>query len=319
MSKFCTNCGAKLEEDSIFCEECGTKVDQAVLSPEDEYKELPDYEAETEPAAPQAEHSAQKPVPSSGGIPKAAIIGAAFVLIAAAGVFFFFGGKGKPGLSDTGKPVMENVTDRKDEKEDSTHPYFQIEDEEAEPEAEEMDSGEETANADTGINGAEIAAKLSTAEIANAADFEWLLDYIMFGGSEAGHVITDQSLSSRVTDAAALNGGWKAYMFTENGTYGSDVERYLNVEIDTDGDSFDLIVNWKYFYDAVSGSSVDETHMDLFEGSYRGGTATVQSDFAKVELDEFYLSNDGKAEYAVGTLYWISGETERIGLMRTAR
>ncbi len=32
MAKFCTNCGARLQEDSRFCEECGTPVAQPVQS-----------------------------------------------------------------------------------------------------------------------------------------------------------------------------------------------------------------------------------------------------------------------------------------------
>lgn len=94
---------------------------------------------------------------------------------------------------------------------------------------------------------------------------------------------------------------------------------HFNVEIDTNGSYFDLTVNWKYFFDPVSGSSVDETHTDKFEGSYNSGNPTAQSTYAKVDFDEFYISNDEKTEYAVGTFYWISGETDRIGLMRSAK
>lgn len=30
MTKFCTNCGNKLEENSSFCTNCGTKIDSNV-------------------------------------------------------------------------------------------------------------------------------------------------------------------------------------------------------------------------------------------------------------------------------------------------
>lgn len=425
MSKFCANCGAKLEEDSVFCEECGTRVDQAAPSSVDEYDDETEYEEE----APEENTEYQKPAgrqytPSTrraeGGIPKTAIIAVAALLIAAVGAFSLLGGKGKTGSADDKKIKTENVTEAKDKKKDSNSPYFQLKDENQVPEkkedesapkkteaasapkesvqAEKMDTtpqgldrqeyiedyptvtggewdqvdgiwfyriedeivtnswiedngkayfvddrgymltdcytpdgyyvgsdGAYIPDADMGIvdigsgNAVEIAEKLSTSDTAKATDFEWFLDYVLNGGSDAGRVITDRSYSSKVTDSSALNGGWKAFMCTESGVYGSDVERYFNVEIDTNGSYFDLTANWKYFFDPASGSSVDETHTDKFEGSYNSGAPTAQSAYAKVDFEEFYISNDEKTEYAVGTFYWISGETDRIGLMRSAR
>lgn len=166
----------------------------------------------------------------------------------------------------------------------------------------------------------EIAALLSTEEIAYALDFEWFIDYVLNGGHEAGRAITDPDYSGRTYDAAALNGGWKAFMLTEDGVFGSDVERYFNAVIDTDGNDFHLTINWKYMFDPEVGSSVDETGTDVLDGSFYSetGSASVRSDFATVELEEFYLAHDGRAEYAIGTFHWASGETDRIALMRRA-
>jgi len=424
MSKFCTNCGAKLEEDSVFCEGCGTRVDQSAPSTMDEYTDEAEFEEEEYP---EENTGYRKSVgrqisPSSGrtgvGVPKTAIIAVAVLLIAVVGVFSLLGGKGKTGSADDKNPKTENAANPKDQKKESNSPYFQLKDESKTAKMDDKLNGKETTaaspketiqeekaddipqgldrqevaeeyptvfggewdqvdgiwfyriddeivmnswiedngkayfvddrgymltdcytpdgyyvgsdgvyipDAEMGIvdiesgNAVEIVAKLSTSDIAKATDFEWFLDYVLNGGSDAGRVITDRSYSKKVTDSSALNGGWKAFMCTESGVYGSDVERYFNVEIDTNGSYFDLTANWKYFFDTASGSSVDETHTDTFEGSYNSGSPTAQSAYAKVDFEEFYISNDEKTEYAVGTFYWISGETDRIGLMRSTR
>lgn len=168
--------------------------------------------------------------------------------------------------------------------------------------------------------GSELAARLSTEDIAYATDFEWFLDCVLYEGNEAGRVITGPDSAMRITDdALSLNGGWKAFMCSDGKVYGSDVERYFHVMIDTDGDQFMLTANWKYMYDPAAGNSIDETHTDTFKGKYQNGTATAQSTYAQVDFDGFYLSADGKTEYATGTFHWISGEQDRIGLMRSVR
>lgn len=95
-------------------------------------------------------------------------------------------------------------------------------------------------------------------------------------------------------------------------------ERYFNVSIETSGTDFTAITNWMYYFDGSTGTSSDETGSDTFTGTWdpSTGTATVESNYARIVFDEFYISNDNKAEYAIGTFYWISGEIETIGLMR---
>lgn len=369
MAKFCTNCGAKLHEDSVFCEVCGTRVVQAVQpqgSANGYSQPQGPANGYSQPQAPANGYSQQRPAGydmsgyndapygginagrKSGAIALAAVCGASILMVLAVAAFMFgCNGKGDP--SSTGKTVTESISGGKNQS-GKNSPYFQLKEEntqekteeskgtqyadifvqtDAADEVEDTEAFEETEPAAEGFgaqavkgsaNGREIAQKLSTSENARATDFEWLLDYILYDGSEAGQVITDSSYSSRIIDdSAALNGGWKAYMFTDDGVYGSDVERYFNVEIDTDGSRFNMTVNWKYMFDPSSGSSIDETGSDRFEGSYAAGTATCRSNYAKIDIDEFYLSKDGETEYAVGTFYWISGEVDRIGLMRSAR
>jgi len=131
MSKFCTNCGAKLEDDSVFCEECGTRVDQSVPSTVDEYTDEAEFEDDEYPEENTGyRKSVGKQAPPSsgkkgGGVPKPAIIAVAALLIAAVGAFVLLGGKGKIGSSDDKKPKTENAANSKDQKKDSNSPYFQ--------------------------------------------------------------------------------------------------------------------------------------------------------------------------------------------------
>lgn len=166
-----------------------------------------------------------------------------------------------------------------------------------------------------------IAADLSTTEAANAGDFGWFLDYILYGGEYEGQVIKDRTYTTQITGdkQQLLNGGWEAYMFFEdNGSYTPDGERYFNADINTSGESFTITMNWKYYFDGYSDKTIEETGSDIFEGNWKGadGTALAYSNYAMVTFDGFFMNADGTAEYAIGTFDWISGERCRIGLVR---
>ena len=169
----------------------------------------------------------------------------------------------------------------------------------------------------------ELVKALSTGENANAADFEWFMDMELYDGNESGRIITEPGRVERITgeDNVLLNGGWKAYQLdTITDPYSPDVVRYFNVDINTEDSKFNVTMNWAYLFLTDEGQSVTEEGNDLFEGEWDAskGTATVQSKWAKVDFDNFFITSDYRAEYATGTFYWISGETERIALMRTA-
>ena len=170
----------------------------------------------------------------------------------------------------------------------------------------------------------ELVKALSTGENANAADFEWFMDLELFDGNEAGRIITEPGRVERITgaDNMLLNGGWKAYQLdTITDPYSPEAVRYFNVDIDTADSNFNVTMNWAYLFLTNEGQSVTEDGNDLFEGEWNAaeGTASVQSKWAKVDFDNFFIAADHSAEYATGTFYWISGETERIALMRTAK
>lgn len=168
---------------------------------------------------------------------------------------------------------------------------------------------------------AEVAANLSTDANASATDFEWFIDSEIGDGYGAGIVL---DLCDLVIGEGneMLNGGWKAYMLdTLTKPYAPETERYFNVTVDSAGTKFKITTNWALLYFPKDGQSVNEEGSDVFEGTWdpETGKATATSSYGKIEFDNFYISEDAKAEYAVGTFYWNSGETERIGLMRVNR
>ncbi len=165
-----------------------------------------------------------------------------------------------------------------------------------------------------------IAEKLSTSDNALALDFEWALDVVLNGGGSVGSVVTDPSQAVRITGdlQPLLNGGWKAFLFTEPGVYGSDQERYCNAEISTSGNDFSIRMNYQYLFDPASGTTIDEGGSADYYGEFdaQAGTAYALTDDSRIDFDEFYVSPGLDAEYALGTFTWISGEKDRIALMR---
>ena len=194
---------------------------------------------------------------------------------------------------------------------------------EAETSEEDISQGLEEAAGEglTADEMAELAEKLSTTESAMALDFEWAMEYVLYGGEDSESVVADPSQAERITGdmQPLLNGGWKAFMFTKTGDYGSDVERYFNAEILTSDEDFWLGANWNYVFDPGNGTSAEESGRGSFIGSFdaANGTATAAASDARIDFDAFYISKDGKTEYALGKYYWISGEIDQIALMRS--
>ena len=71
MSKFCTNCGATLEDDAVFCPECGARFgvapDAAGETPAEEFRPEAQETAAPEPmpAKPQPDPEPERPRPES--------------------------------------------------------------------------------------------------------------------------------------------------------------------------------------------------------------------------------------------------------------
>lgn len=308
---FCPKCGTELPEDSVFCENCGTKVADHVTAKKN-------TQSKTRPG--------RKPVPVIIGI-------AAAVIIAALLLFFKEKGEENGGSdskaevtaskeSPTPSPISRSeekeISEEKENKETEAGTVLS-----SAPETQAPDlSAPDDFPAEAGDPSA-VAADLSTADHAMATDFEWFLDYELLGGEYQGQLVSDRNLTKPVAkdQQALLQGGWKAFMYcADEGADPEDGARYFNAEINSSGDDFAVTMNWKYMFDAVSGQSIEESGSDLFKGNWKeDGTVSVQSDYAMVTFDTFLINQDSTAEYALGTFYWISGETCRIALMRVRK
>lgn len=340
-TKFCPNCGTKVEQkpDSLvcpacgtplkpgtkFCENCGTTVVNAVNQQEEiSAKTTPAYNPNGSSTSNFCANSEKKNNSKSLVILIAGF--AAIAVIAAIAIFFLKGKKEEQVVSESSKERQEAHSD---EDTSGASLYADISDQSNDNNYVDSDSVlTDKTKDDTADQGYialtdmdSIAADLSTTEEANAVDFGWFLDYILYGGEYEGQVIKDSTYTTRITGdkQQLLNGGWKAYMFFEdNGSYTPDGERYFNADINTSGENFTITMNWKYYFDGYSDKTIEETGSDIFEGNWNeaDGTALVYSNFAMVKFDGFFINADGTAEYAIGTFDWISGERCRIGLVR---
>lgn len=334
---FCPRCGAQLLSDSIFCENCGMRIEGSNETSQNNHV---------------TRNNAKLPllVLAGGGTFTVIVIIVGIVMFSKGEKDFFknpFASKDtmvtneNTSLSDDLDMPSQTITDLSDpnasnystelssdgsNESEIDLSYEEIADQEdiivSEPTEITPDSTADP-TADQGYTPLSdpiaIANDLTTTDYANAMDFEWFLDYILFDGENAGQVIKDSSYTTQITGDmnALLNGGWKAYIYPDSFT--SDGEHYFNAEINTSDDTFNITMNWKYFFDAYAGTSVEETGSDLFKGSWNAsdGTATVKSNYGMVTFDAFYINADATAEYAIGTFEWISGEKDRIALMRT--
>ena len=318
---FCPNCGAKLPEDSVFCENCGTKVTGIFNAERENQPKIRSDGTKTQPERQNVSSRNQK----KKGLPVPLLIGAAVIF--AAIFFLLFKGKGNGNGGTDSPDEAPAFTKEENETEESkeTKETEAVKETETAPASASAKTPQDSdSTADQGYsalsNPSDIAADLSTVEHALATDFEWFLDYELLGGEYQGQLVSDRSLTTLITKEQAdlLQGGWKAYMYcADEGANPEDGARYFNAELHPAGDDFSVTMNWKYMFDAVSGSSIEETGSDLFKGNWNDdGTVSVKSDYAMVTFDTFLVNQDATAEYALGTFYWISGETYRIALMR---
>lgn len=346
-SVFCPECGARIDEES----ESGKAGDAPVVMKPKTTPTPPDIPT---PAINQQNEKAS--ASKNNTILYISVLGAAVVLIVA-GFFLYknFTGKGaKPEAEEIAKVenTDNNATTQETPKEDEAKAG-----DEAKAEAELLNDQNEKEKADaaasdtskdndasaaersigetfdedypngfseeTALTESDLKAfadRLSTTESAKALDFEWFIDYVNNGGTGPGKFLTDENQVFLVTGSMTpiLNGGWKCFMFTKKGDYGSDVERYCNAEIQIEGEKIYITINYDEYFDPSSGKSEKEDMQAKYKGTINTVTGKVvaQSDDSKIEIDNFYSAMDIESEYAVGRFYWISGEIDQFGLMR---
>ncbi len=164
-----------------------------------------------------------------------------------------------------------------------------------------------------------IADDLTTVENAYATEFDWLIDKVFNISKGEWANETDPEYCRRIEgdEAALLNGGWKCFIFEgDPGYYTGQYERYLNAVVDTDGNKFNITLNWNLWY--ADNETIEEQGQEILSGKWDSSKATVHtaSSLGNVDFTDFYITHDNLGEYAVGTLQWNSGEVDHIGLMR---
>lgn len=153
----------------------------------------------------------------------------------------------------------------------------------------------------------DMASGASTDEIATFADIEWFFTYMDGSFDERMSLMENWS---RVYDIPLiLNGGWKACICSSNDIRNPDMQWALNIEISTDGDKFEAVTNWNF--------AQEEPSTSYFSGSWDEitGTASLQSDFATIKFDDFYII-PYHTFFAVGKIHWNSGEVDYIVMTR---
>ncbi len=351
---FCPECGKQIPDDSIFCPECGLRINEKVgTRGTSEPEQGPVHEATQKTTASSTGHGKGK----LNIIYIAAAVGVLALAIVGFFVFKNVSGKDvvEPEPEDTLAVASEETTEDTYEEPVEDKSEFDTNEEvkeeyvvEENPAAVNSDMQEES-NVDfilgsgstsgtqetfdedypqglteevelTDEDLAHFAERLSTTESAKALDFEWFIDYVNNGGTGPGKFLKDSSQVFAVTGnmTPILNGGWKCFMFTKSGDYGSDVEQYCNADITIEGEKIYITINYDTYHDGSSG----ESHQDDTKVKYKGtidpvtGKATVRCDDSMIEIDNFFSAMDIESEYAVGTFHWISGEIDQFGLMR---
>ena len=166
---------------------------------------------------------------------------------------------------------------------------------------------------------------ISTTEPAYATEFDWFYGWLHpEDGYETPQI--EDSRKIRADEAERLNGGWKCYMCALDEKGLTEEERYMHVDIDTDGDDMNLTLVWGWYfppYDASNGdnSSIDESSekSETVSGSWQKGDGIrLGSDIGIVDIDCFYeLDQDnGVGQYAIGSFTFNSGEEYNFALMR---
>ena len=155
------------------------------------------------------------------------------------------------------------------------------------------------------------AAKLSTSERPNIAQFFWYTEGVRWDGIPAGV----ETISQR----ELLEGDWMMYMVTDpyykSNSYS---ERYLNanIHLEDDGSSVVIVLDWwTMTYD--KGTVDEEQYGDeKFTGSYdvSNHMVTQSSSYNSLILTDYWKR--GRNQFITGTFTWNDGEEGLVALVR---
>ncbi len=207
---------------------------------------------------------------------------------------------GESAEEETPKETLEETTEEKDEKPEET--------------SEDTAQEEVSPAQDPGLEQDEAAQKhaamLSTDHNGAAMEFEWFDDICYNADAESTKPFLN---APSITNPNNLEGGWKCMMRGIDGVYSSDIQRYLNANIETDGgELIKITLNWNAIFDPADGSSTEEDGSDDFIGAWDkdSGTGVLDGSFGHIMLDRFFELNNH--QYGIGSFEWVSGEKDHI-------
>ena len=155
------------------------------------------------------------------------------------------------------------------------------------------------------------AAKLSTSDRPNIAQFFWYTEGVRWDGIPAG--------VETITQRELLEGDWMMYMVTDpyykTNSYS---ERYLNANIHLEDDGKSVSINLDWWMMNYGGESVDESVYgdEKFTGSYDESNCMVTQSSAYNSLTLTDYWKRGKNQFILGTFMWNDGSEGLVALVR---
>ncbi|MBQ7718569.1 MAG: zinc ribbon domain-containing protein [Clostridia bacterium] len=305
---YCENCGSKLDENAKFCTICGAAVEDEQPQAEQQPTQQPPIQQQPTQQQPvQNVWNATNPQygsqyaggtnaqRSSNGARKTIIILVIVivVLIAAAAVaaVLLLGRK-----NDTPADSIKTEQSQTETKEE--------EQAEQEPEAPHEMTFEEAQ---------QIAAGFSTAELPDLAAFDWYTPSI---GSGAAPGFLNGA--APITNPTLVEGGWKMLVVWDpqrvRGAYCWDVE---NAQIwNQGGDSASMNVTPYIFYEPDLGYTTDMSNQPPvnYLGNWANDALHVSVSYTYMDINYFY-EYEGK-QYAIGTILAPDGTPGEVALVR---
>lgn len=154
----------------------------------------------------------------------------------------------------------------------------------------------------------EPTVDLSTEEKPGLSDFMWYFDNVYYNGIPGE--------AEAITDAAALNGGWKSFRWYDpEYTMDSYMLEFLNADISIEGDRAEVTLTLNDLH-LPDGTVIDESGSEplRYQGAWDGSRIEASGGGA-VHIETFYMLGDGK-QYAVGTFDSPDGIPAYIALVR---
>lgn len=323
---FCPNCGANIPDDSVFCGNCGTKIEAVPVAPAVAPQPKNTTDGATVPPPTTSQAILKENKKKKNPLPFIMVVIVLVIVIAGTAKFLKKGREAR--LSGVGKTTTST--------EGTTAKTIETGKETPTSTLKTSETSVSVSLDTTGIDGIEdipggrsleemkaISDKLSTTTVPNYLDFEWLFDLDTdTGEGQADFLRNGEAEKIMYEENPLLNGGWGGILLdTFSKPYDPIVIRYFTVDVDTKGGDFAMDVAWNQVFFPHDGTTFEDNDTVSFTGTWDAvtGTASLTSDYYKVEFDNFYLSEDECAEIATGTFYWNTGEVERIGLIRYNR